>query len=610
MSEDSTIQAGRRAPAPLLSNWELVCSRSLRAAVILLALLPGRPLAAQTIRGELVEETLQAPIEGAFIVLLDETEEQAAAMLTNAIGRFVLQAPAPGRYRVRAERIGYESFTSPALDLRAGETLDYRMTMPVRPIQLADISVETERQCEMRKAEGARVAALWEEARKALTTAVWTEKERNFRFTTQLWDRLLDPRNLEILEQQRETVTGLASYPFRALPAEQLAASGYVRRVEDASATEYYAPDAETLLSDVFIDDHCFRVVEGRGPTSGMVGLAFEPARPVEGKTDVSGVLWLGARNAHLRYVEYRYENLPAGVRESEKLGGRLEFRMLPGGAWVVDDWYIRMPVTDVALEGDSERSAGTLRDLREKRKLVAIKEEGGAVIRISDPEGRDVGLGGRGSLAGLAFDSTRNEPLAFATVSLLGTNHRARTNEEGLYSMPLLPPGNFFVTISHPRVGMLRLGSALRPVQIRAGEQVTVDLAIPPARLLAATLCPGQDGGIVVGLVVDERTGEPLENASVRLFSPLRNVPGAGTEASGVQTDMSGKEISETRSDSGGGFLLCGVPTDEILYLGARLVTAEGHKDSGAVPLTLESSEIHEALLEVALPAGGPSGS
>ena len=79
-----------------------------------------------------------------------------------------------------------------------GQVLDYRLTMPVRPVELAQISVEGERQCNIRKAEGERVAAVWEEARKALTTAVWTEKERNFRFTIQLWERLLDPRNLEI----------------------------------------------------------------------------------------------------------------------------------------------------------------------------------------------------------------------------------------------------------------------------------------------------------------------------------------------------------------------------------------------------------------------------
>jgi hypothetical protein len=437
--------AAVRTAARTTPGSRVRCARALWALGLLL-FIPLRSTPAQTIRGELVEETLNAPIEGAFVVLVDADGEQVVAMLTNAVGRFVLEAPSPGRYRLKAERIGYQSYTSPDLDLELGQVLDYRMTMPVRPVELAQISVEGERQCNIRRAEGERVAAVWEEARKALTTAVWTERERNFRFTIQLWERLLDPRNLEILEQQGEIVSGLAAYPFRALPAEELAEIGYVRRFDDDNATEYYAPDAQTLLSDVFLDDHCFQVVEGRGEMDGMIGLEFEPVKQDGDKTDVSGVLWLSARDAHLRLVDYRYEYLPGRIRGAEKLGGRLNFRMLPGGAWVVDDWHIRMPVTEVTLEGNPNPVPGSLRRLREKRKLVAVKEEGGALVGISDPIGHSIGPTGRGSLVGVAFDSTQNAALSYATVALLGTNYRTTTDEQGQYSMEYLPPGDFFV--------------------------------------------------------------------------------------------------------------------------------------------------------------------
>ena len=574
-------------------------------AGVLLALLPGRFLPAQTVRGQLVEETLNAPIEGAFVVLLDQQEEQVAAMLTNAAGRFVLQAPAPGRYRLMAERIGFRSYLSSELELQAGQVLDYRMTMPVRPIRLADISVKGERQCEIRKAEGERVADIWDEARKALTAAVWTEKERNFRFTTQLWDRLLDPRNFEILEQQEEIKTGLAEYPFRALPAEQLAEVGYVRRFQNA--TEYYAPDAQTLLSEVFLDDHCFSVVEGKGPNSGLLGLVFEPAVEASEKTDVSGVLWLNARDAHLRYVEYRYENLPADIRESEKLGGRLEFRMLPGGAWVVDDWYIRMPVTDASLADSPGSLPGDMQRLREKRKLVAIKEEGGAVIGISDAGGRAVSRMGRGGLSGVVYDSTQNAPLPYATVSLAGTNFRTTTDDRGQYTMPYLPPGNFFVTISHPRIGMLRLGSALRPVQIRADTEAIVNLVIPPARRLGRTLCPSQDAdrGILVGLVIDAASGAPLRGATVRVSSQIAGA--VRDPASGPGSTAGADPGFEATSDENGGVLVCNVPTGATLYSAAGLEAATGSHGSEVLEFTVAEGEIHEALLEVELPAGGP---
>jgi hypothetical protein len=576
----------------------------------LLMLVPLCSTSAQTIRGELVEETLGAPIEGAFVVLVDRDGEQVVAMLTNAVGRFVLEAPAPGRYRLKAERIGYESYTSPDLDLEMGQVLDYQMTMPVRPVELAQISVEGERQCNIRKAEGERVAAVWEEARKALTTAVWTEKERNFRFTIQLWERLLDPRNLEILEQQGEIKSGMAAYPFRALSAEELDDIGYVRRSDDDNSTEYYAPDAETLLSDVFLDDHCFRVIEGRGDLDGMVGLEFEPVKRDGDKTDVSGVLWLNARDAHLRFVEYRYEYLPGRIRGAEKLGGRLDFRMLPGGAWVVDDWYIRMPVTEVTLEGNPNPVPGSLRRLREKRKLVAVKEEGGAVVGISDPIGQAVAQTGRGAVMGVAFDSTQNAPLPHATIALLGTNYRTTTDEQGAYSMEYLPPGDFFVTISHPRVGMLRLGSALRPVQVREDARVRVDITIPSARRLAPTLCPGQDlpGGIVIGLVIDALSGDPMRDATVRLSTHLRGV----FEGSEVSEPDAGVEETtlETTSDHNGGFLFCGVPPGIRLYAAASLEGQTGIGGEEVVYFTVAADEIHEAIFEIAGPTESLSGS
>jgi hypothetical protein len=601
--------AAVRTAARTTPGSRVRCARALWALGLLL-FIPLRSTPAQTIRGELVEETLNAPIEGAFVVLVDADGEQVVAMLTNAVGRFVLEAPSPGRYRLKAERIGYQSYTSPDLDLELGQVLDYRMTMPVRPVELAQISVEGERQCNIRRAEGERVAAVWEEARKALTTAVWTERERNFRFTIQLWERLLDPRNLEILEQQGEIVSGLAAYPFRALPAEELAEIGYVRRFDDDNATEYYAPDAQTLLSDVFLDDHCFQVVEGRGEMDEMIGLEFEPVKRDGDKTDVSGVLWLSARDAHLRLVDYRYEYLPGRIRGAEKLGGRLNFRMLPGGAWVVDDWHIRMPVTEVTLEGNPNPVPGSLRRLREKRKLVAVKEEGGALVGISDPIGHSIGPTGRGSLVGVAFDSTQNAALSYATVALLGTNYRTTTDEQGQYSMEYLPPGDFFVTISHPRVGMLRLGSALRPVQIQEDVRVRVDLTIPSARRLAPTLCPGQERneGIVVGLVIDALSGDPMRDAAVRLSTHLRGVF-AGSELAEPHAGVEEIQL-ETTSDHNGGFLLCRVPTGIRLYAAASLMDQDGIGGEEVFYFTVAEDEIHEAIFEVAAPTESLSGS
>jgi hypothetical protein len=72
------------------------------------------------------------------------------------------------------------------------------------------------------------------------------------------------------------------------------------------------------------------------------VGLGFEP---VKGRKvpEIKGTLWVDRASAELRTLTYEYVNVPSAVR-AEGLGGRLEFQRLPGGSWIIRDWYIRMP--------------------------------------------------------------------------------------------------------------------------------------------------------------------------------------------------------------------------------------------------------------------------
>ena len=63
--------------------------------------------------------------------------------------------------------------------------------------------------------------------------------------------------------------------PFVTPLADVLHEEGYV--VPDTLAPPawiYYAPDAEVLLSDAFLENHCFQVLP---PEEERVGLAFRP---------------------------------------------------------------------------------------------------------------------------------------------------------------------------------------------------------------------------------------------------------------------------------------------------------------------------------------------
>ncbi len=596
---------------------------SLRVAaggLFLLTLLvpdPARRLAAQTIRGTLVEEGSGRPIEGALVILLNEDGVDVSASLTDEAGAYIVRVPQSGRYTLKTERIGYETYTSHPITLSTGQVVERRLAMPVRPIELAALSVSTERRCETRAAEGARTARIWEEARKALRATALTQEQGAFRFTTRLHTSTLASGNLAVMSEQAEILTGVGTRPFQALSVEELAASGYVRQAA-ADTTEYFAPDADVLLSDAFQDDHCFRAVEGSGPTAGLVGLAFEPLLR-DSRTDVGGVLWLDRSNAHLQFVEYRYENLPSPVH-SAAIGGRLSFRRLPNGAWIVERWYIRMPLVESVevMDRSGPPVPGNAPRKRREFRLRAIREQGGEVLIVADPAGRILvgdrpAMAGRGGVEGTVMDSTTGQPLAGATVSLVGTNLRTSSDTAGRYSMTDLPVGDFFVTFSHERATSLRLQAVLQPVQIRSAEVATVHLAVPPESVLLERLCPdnGGEGTAVLGTVTDAGSGGPVAGASVRVSNHIVAVLGAPEHAvdlapwgiAGIDEPES-LTVFETTSDENGQYLFCGLPPGMRVYavaIGERSVgtvvapaaaSVPGNREPGA-PVRGDESDI-----------------
>jgi hypothetical protein len=96
------------------------------------------------------------------------------------------------------------------------------------------------------------------------------------------------------------------------------------------------------LLSDDFLDTHCFRMVRSEKDMPNAVGLGFEP---VKGRRvpEIKGTLWVDRGSSELRVLDYEYVNVPISVR-APGLGGRSEFARLLTGDWIIKDWYIRLP--------------------------------------------------------------------------------------------------------------------------------------------------------------------------------------------------------------------------------------------------------------------------
>src|SRR5690606_981255 len=92
----------------------------------------------------------------------------------------------------------------------------------------------------------------------------------------------------------------------QALAPDTLADHGFVRDMD--GTVIFYAPDAEVLLSDAFLNTHCFGLRETTAQGEDRVGLTFEPV-PGRRVPDVRGVLWLDTEGARLRSIEYQYVN-------------------------------------------------------------------------------------------------------------------------------------------------------------------------------------------------------------------------------------------------------------------------------------------------------------
>jgi len=343
------------------------------AVVAMGAVVAPAPSAAQTVRGTLVEEGDSQPIAGAFVVLEDSTGAAVSTALTGPTGTWVLRAPGAGRYRVRADRIGYEAAFSDTLRLGATETLSRVLHVPVAPIGLSGIDVEGAARCEMLREEGLAIHRVWEEARKALAAIAWTGQQPYFRFDAVHFQRVLDPNGRPISEVEYEEVRYFGRHPFRSIRTRDLMLGGFVQRVD--SSLRYYGPDADVLLSTEFLRRHCFRLVEDLDGS--RLGLQFEPLEDAR-VTDISGTMWLDARTAELARLDFRYENLGLDF-ETRRLGGHIEFARLPSGAWIVRSWSIRAPVIG---PGPPRRSSAG-RSLPRGRRLEAIDEGGGHVIAV-----------------------------------------------------------------------------------------------------------------------------------------------------------------------------------------------------------------------------------
>jgi Carboxypeptidase regulatory-like domain len=521
-------------------------------ALLLVAFAVPSGLVAQGVRGVVVDEETTAPLPGVLVSVLDGAGSVVGQLLTDNAGRFTIATRARGSFRARAERIGLRTVTTEPFRLTSSDFAQIRIALGAEAVEVEGFVVDARvRQCRIDPTQAVRIQRWWDEVRKALTVSALVQREALARFRVQQFERDMSADLRSVASEETRLRIGFSSRPFVSAEPTFLSEGGFVQGEE--GSREYYAPDAEVLISDIFLSEHCFSIVAD-DDRPGLVGLAFEPTR-VRRVPDILGTLWVDTASAELRSLEYRYANLD--WLPANEAGGEVGFRYLPSGAWVVSDWFIRMPRVGVRREA---RPGGTA----DATVVIGYHDTGGRVRQLSTRRTAADGRLGSGRLTGIVVDSIRGGPLVGARVQVMGTRFFATTDAAGRFAIEGVPAGAQDVVFFHPDLTRWGLGSTYRSVTLEDSRTVDLRLAVPAFRRAAISLC-GASGreasAVLTGRVVD---GEGEAIANVRLgFS--WTVTGGAAPGTG-----------EARTGSDGRFAFCYAPAESLVSVAGE---ADGYR-------------------------------
>jgi hypothetical protein len=489
-------------------------------------------------------------VAGAVVSLLGDGSDTALVnVLTTGSGEYAVRAPQPGRYRLAVKRIGVKRFVSESFELGAGETRV--IDVPIDAIALTLPQVTVSGLCVTRPRELSRIASLWEEARTALEATQISMRDRLMEAQIARYAAELEPGPLRVLFDWRSDAQVMADQPFRSLSGDSLSELGYWRQLPGDSV-EYQGPDASALASNAFLRDHCFALAPAMRNRPDLIGLSFVPARDRR-LPDIAGTIWLDARRFELRFIEFRYTQLP-NMPNADQVGGEGHYRRLDSGAWIVDRWFIRMPQVVVRSDDWPRRQ---------------LREEGGAVITpaaASSPQ--------MTSIVGVFRDSA-GRPEPGAVIRVIGAQHQVVTGQDGSYRLDNVPPGTVSLVAHTVAYDALATLAGDRRINVIPGRSQRIDFRAPNAAALRREACPvaaptaysrpRRPRGILRVLMVDSATAIPLPGVRFVVSWP------AILENAGADSSVEANRQAVT--DSRGAATFCdlpwGIPLD-VSALGA----------------------------------------
>ena len=543
-------------------------------------------LRAQTVRGVVTMPDGNTRAAGVIVAAAGDTGAPVRA-LTNQRGEYTIRLREPGRYTLRALRVGFLPTVAQSFTVAIIDTVTIQIQLTGVAVSLVAVTVKGDDVCRTRPDSGALVARAWEEARKAIMASQLSATDAPLVAEWIEYDRTLDPTARIVRGLRVTSTTNPTTHAFRSAPAELLSTLGYV--IPTGDETTYHAPDGEVLLSDSFASTHCFQIVPPTRGADTLVGVAFRPAQDRLDIRDIEGTFWLDRRSAELRWMDYTYTNMPA-IAEKASSGGRVEFLRLGTGGWMIGRWSIRMG--EYGRTQGTSVNAGRVNLIRPTTNVLrAIQVTGGqvtkvmrgdSVVHVAEGVGldvqvieRDPGVGAHG-----------------ATVELAGTNYVARADRDGRARITPVLEGRYDVRVHTALMDSLGVPPVTHEIEIGARARRD-SVRLPSAEDVLAAACKDsvRRGESLVRGVVRDTLGNAFANVSVIVtwqgqvkISPDRSADRiAWTEQSvGAMTDDVGR------------FRVCGVPREVLLIVraktdqlsDARRLTLEGDQALGAINL------------------------
>ena len=519
------------------------------------ALLVASEARAQIVHGTVRERGSNAALAGALVTL----DREGAAVrfdtplrrtATSQDGSFRIRAPGAGRFRLTVRRIGARAH-SEIIALSGVDVLEVNVQLDAYT-SLPTVAIRDSTLCITRNTDNARVAQLWEAARTSLSVLIVSKEDTTVGARLVRYTRQRNVADFEILTEELHSYDardGVREPAFRSRSGQEFSASGYWQ--QNGLTTEFYAPDAEALLSAAFLKDHCFGVQEGNSQQPGLVGLTFVPVRgrPVP---EISGTLWLDARDNELRFLELEWLGLPPSLRH-DRVGAQVHFVRLPTGAVIVKKWSLVMPRSAPSPQSKSRSAFGSEQSLQ-------LVEEGGIVVLYGREQAER-----HGSIVGRVVRS-RNAPMRWARVRLMGLPHEAIVDSTGGFQFDSVPAGPHSVVVEHSAFDAFGIRVAELEFLLDAGATRALTIRAPSEAEMFDRLCPGSPprAPSLRVLLVNDANRQPVPGAAIQLHWLER----VGTTTGRLAGEQMRDVTRDFRTDARGAAQFCALPPSTDLTL------------------------------------------